>query len=1507
MKYVASYHQEKVLFIDEFERGTLYEGGPVYHNIPLILFSKSELDVSCIKKAFQKLCYTHEVLRTRILDEEGIIYQAISDDTNGEVEVINLQDLKECKEIEDKILKIAEKAFSDGLQNSLVKGYYFISGNGYYYMMVFHYLVCDNASTKIFRDNFVCFYGNYLNGIEKNDAEELENDRIQYLDFSDWQRQLPKEVIDSQLLYWKMKAGKFLQPLELPIDKKRELVHIFKSAETERILPVGIAKKLKAFANAHSVEEKFLFLTAFKIVLSKFSGLREINVGSWMDIREEQELTGVAGPIENIVLLKDVIEADESFMQVMGKVIETYQEAKENSLIPFDKLVTELKTEIDMSRTALFDVMFNYEEDDFTDDIFSMIDMNRGFGKFDYHLKITLQGDKDILRLVYNSLYYNKETADNLIDTFIRGIEHFIDSPDKKIGKISILSEQDKERMINVWNISDCNKVDTNIVQLFKAQCLSHGNKTAVKDGDAAYSYHDVDLASDKFAVYLKKKGIKQEEFVAIYMEKSISCIIAILGVLKAGAAYLPIDPSIPKERQKFILSDSEARYVVIDEDKENEISGTESIFVNDSAAIEEEEIKILDEIDISSSNSAYIIYTSGTTGEPKGMIIEHSNLTSLIENNKEILGLKESDVWTMFHSYGFDFSVWELFGSLLTGGTLVLVSENVSRDTVEFYKLLKHEKVTILNQTPLAFYALDAEDDRYSGEKLSLRKVIFGGEKLDFDRIKNWKKKYNDVELINMYGITETTIHVTFKKIEQNDIDNGISNIGKPLNGYTIYLVDQFLNLLPVGVQGEIMVGGTGLGRGYWNRKVLTEERFISNPYGKGRLYHSGDLARRLHNGDLEYLGRIDEQVKIRGYRIETGEISNRIKLIDGIHDCVVIAKKDQTNDTTLYAYFTSEQEINISNLKEEIRNYLPDYMIPPYMMQLDSIPVTKNGKLDKAMLPEISLNYEKGYVEPINEKQEMLCKLFAEITGVEKVGITNSFFELGGDSIKAIRVASKLREWGYSCSVKDVMTFKTVKALSEIISSDNSTKLSNETVIGEVTLTPIMKEFFELNHGQLEQLIWSNVLSAGSIDEKVLRASLDKICMHHDMLRAVCRNGKIVIKKEDAGESYHYSSHIVDSGNEGDINAKIKAVYDDVIKSFDMSDFDKPLFHVALVKASGTDYLIIAVHHLLMDQVSWLILMEDLENLYGALSAGKAVTLPDKTTSFKRWSEKLLEYANSLRIQAQKEYWKNIDDIFTKNDIKDVGEDGCEYNLYRHSLQKDNINRLSELIKSKLNTNLSTVFLTVVLRGLRKKMKVDKFSVMVEKHGREDIDPEIITDRTIGWFTCKMPVILYVSDDIMKDIINTKETLSSIPDEGLGYGLLKYSNQLNPGYCHSDILYNYFGETHQYQRDSMWEITDIQLDNALSDSYDKGSYLSVNILINKGKTSFDIEYDTRIYEQEDIQQLCAYVENELSVLGDICLHDEGTVLSASDFGLQGMDVDDFDNLLNEILADEE
>ena len=1140
---------------------------------PLILYSKLELNVSGIKKAFQKLCYTHEVLRTRILEEEGIIYQSICDEVDDTVEVFNLQELKNDKEIKNTILKIAEKAFSDGLKDLLVKSYYFISGSGYYYMMVFNYLICDNVSTKIFRDDFVRFYRDDLNGIRIIDAEELANDKIQYLDFSDWQKQLPKEVMDSQLLYWKMKIGKFLQPLELPIDKKRELIHIFESAEIERMLPDQIAEKLKIFAKKYSVKEKFLFLTAFKIVLSKFSGLREINVGSWIDIREEHELTGVAGPIENIVLLKDVIETDESFNQVMGNVIETYQEAKDNSLIPFDKLVTELKPEIDMSRTALFDVMFNYEEDDFTDDVFSMIDMNRGFGKFDYHLKITLQGNEYILRLVYNSLYYNKETADNLIDTLIRAIEYFIDSPNKRNGEISVLSRQDVERNINVWNTSDYNKIDTNIIQLFKTQCLCYGNKTAVKDGDTVYSYHDVDFASDKFAVHLRNKGIKQEEFVAIYMEKSIACIIAILGVLKAGAAYLPIEPSVPKERQKFILSDSHARYVVIDEGKENEISEAEIIYVNDSVAIDEEEIKLLDEIVISASNSAYMIYTSGTTGEPKGMVIEHSNITSLIENNKEMLGLKDSDIWTMFHSYSFDFSVWELFGSLLTGGSLVLVPQNISRDIAEFCKLLKQEKVTILNQTPLAFYALDAEDDRHDGEKFSLRKVIFGGEALDFDRLRNWNRKYNDVELINMYGITETTIHVTLKKIEQNDIANGISNIGKPLNGYLIYLVDQFSNLVPVGVPGQMVVGGTGLGRGYWNRKELTEERFVSNPYGKGRVYYSGDLARRLPNGELEYLGRIDEQVKIRGYRIETGEISNRIKQSNSINDCVVIAKKDKAMDITLHAYFTSEQEINIPNLKEEIKRYLPDYMIPPYMMQIECIPITKNGKLDKTALPNISLNIEKDYIEPTNDRQKILCKVFAEITGVEKVGITNSFFELGGDSIKAIRVVSKLRELGYDCNVKDIMTYKTARALSEIISSDNNTKLSNETVTGEVTLTPIMKEFFELNHGQLGQLIWSNVLSARTINEEVLRASLSEIFRHHDILRAVCRNGKIIIRNDGEGEFYYYISHSVDSGDEGSVNAKIKAIYDGVMKSFDLPDSDKLLVQVALVKTAYMD----------------------------------------------------------------------------------------------------------------------------------------------------------------------------------------------------------------------------------------------------------------------------------------------------------------------------------------------
>ncbi len=1498
MKYVASYHQEKVWFIDKFERGTLYDEGPVYHNIPLILFTESILDEACIKKAFNKLFNTYEVLRTRILEENGIIYQLISEEVDDNIEVIKWSELTDKQTITKKMLNITERAFVNGLEDTLVKAYYVISGSGCYYMMVFNYLICDNSSVKIFRDEFVNFYKELMNGTEIGDTKEIEDDKIQYLDFSDWQKQLPKDVIDSQLLYWKMKIGKYLQPLELPIDKTRELVHIFKADEVEKVLPIDIYQKVKKFANEHQIEEKHIFLACFKIVLSKLSGLREINIGSWMDIREDYDLKGIAGPIDNIVLLKDIVEEDDNFIQVLDKIVETDQEAKENALIPFDKLVTELKPAIDMSRTALFDVMFNYEEDNFDDDVFSIIDLNRGFGKFDYHLKISKQRDMYVLRLVYNSLYYKNKTANNLMDSFIRAIELFIDSPEKKNCEISVLSEQDKETIINVWNNNDYNKADINIVQLFKKQCLKNSEKIAVKDENVGYTYHDIDVASNKFAVHLINKGVKPEEFVAIFMEKNISCIIAILGVLKAGAAYLPIDPSIPKERQKYILKDSAARYIVISEGLEFEIDAIDSIYVNDSETIGN--MDVIDDIVISASNPAYMIYTSGTTGEPKGMIIEHANLTSLIENNKEILGLNDSDVWTMFHSYSFDFSVWELFGSLLTGATLILVSKNIARDTTNFYNLLKREKVTILNQTPLAFYALDAEDDKHSNEELSIRKVIFGGEELDFDKLKNWHNKYNDVELINMYGITETTIHVTVKKIEQRDIYNGISNIGKPLNGYTVYLVDKFMNLLPVGVPGEIVVGGTGLGKGYWNRKSLTEEKFSTNPFGKGKLYHSKDLARWLPNGEMEYLGRIDEQVKIRGYRIETGEISSRIKQVDGVQDCVVIAKKDSSNDTTLCAYFIGEYEIDIPKVKDKIRNYLPDYMVPPYMMQIESIPVTKNGKLDKTMLPEISLNVEKDYVQAENEKQEILCKLFEEVTGVEKVGITNSFFELGGDSIKAIRVVSRLREEGYNCSVKDVMTYKTAKMLSEIITSENKTVLSNKMVTGEVIFTPIMKELYELNQGRIEQIRWNKVLSSKSINEKIFIEALDEIFKHHDILRAIYKDGKIVIRKDDESDLYQYSCCVVNEEGGKDIKEKIKSIYDDVIKSFDLNG---SLFKVKLVKTLDSDYLVLAVHHLLMDQVSWSILMEDLEKIYGSLLEGKKIDLPTKTTSFKVWSEKLKEYANSKRIQGQIEFWKNIDYIISQNDRKVRGK----YNFYRYTLNDKNIKEVSEMLKSKLNTSLSTVFLTVLIRSLRNKMNANEFSVMVEKHGREDIGSDIIIDRTIGWFTCKIPVVLEVCDDIIKNIIKTKEKMLSIPDEGIGYGLLKYSNQLSVNYGHTDILYNYLGENKLYQDDKIFRETDIQSYSSHIESYDRGSYLSFNVLTNDGKVSFDIEYDTSIYNQQNIQQLCLNIENELSVIGDLCMDNDSRILTASDFELQGMDIDDFDSLINQILSNEE
>ncbi|MCP5105695.1 MAG: amino acid adenylation domain-containing protein, partial [bacterium] len=688
---------------------------------------------------------------------------------------------------------------------------------------------------------------------------------------------------------------------------------------------------------------------------------------------------------------------------------------------------------------------------------------------YDLAVNITLFGDMAVT-FIYKRRAFDKEIIESLAGHFVLLLNRMMENPDKPTVEIEILPEEEKQRLLVEFNRTDAGfPKDKTIHRLFEEQAGRMNDRIALADISAAgrrhLSYKDLNEKSGRLAALLMEKGVQPGAVVGIMVERSIEMAVGILGILKAGGAYMPIAPEYPEERKSFMLADSNTGILV-----------TTAELCETLIGCREQACLFLDRVfsspggsrpsrpascSVGPTNVAYIIYTSGTTGRPKGVLIRHENVVRLMFNDTFLFNFSSSDTWTLFHSYCFDFSVWEMYGALLYGGRLIVLPRSVSRDPEKFSDVLEKENVTVLNQTPSAFYTLAAGILSGPGRNLKLKYIIFGGEALTPSRLWEWNQAYPGTKLINMFGITETTVHVTFKEIGPAELGSRKSSIGKPIPTLSVYVMDKYFRLLPIGVPGECFVGGAGVAGGYLNRPELTWEKFIDNPHKRGeRLYRSGDLVRFSAAGELEYLGRIDRQVKIRGFRIELGEIESRLLKHELIKETVVIQEQGREGDNSLCAYIVSDGELGISRLKTFLAERLPGYMVPAHFVNLEELPLTPNGKIDRKKLPApegMRPQLESAFTAPGNEIEKTIANAWQEVLTLDKVGIDDNFFDLGGNSLSIIRVNTQLKETlKRDIAIVDLFTYPTIRTLSRYLSGAAAEPGVNVDVTAGRQITP-------------------------------------------------------------------------------------------------------------------------------------------------------------------------------------------------------------------------------------------------------------------------------------------------------------------------------------------------------------------------------------------------------------------------------------------------------------------
>ena len=844
-------------------------------------------------------------------------------------------------------------------------------------------------------------------------------------------------------------------------------------------------------------------------------------------------------------------------------------------------------------------------------------------------------------------------------------LECFTSDSDVRVNDVDLLSQAEKQTQIVEWNSTAAEYPHGKAIHtIFEEQAARHPDRVAVVFEHTQLTYRELDEQSNRLANYLREQGVRQETLVALCLGRTSDMIVAMLGVLKAGGAYLPIDPDYPDERQRYIVDDSGVSHVISTSTWIGVLAGrvpSPVLLDSDREAIASRSSRA-PAVSAIPDNIAYCIYTSGSTGKPKGVLLEHRQVVRLMVNDHMPFTFTEEDVWSMFHSYCFDFSVWEMYGALLYGGKVVIVSQGVNKDPQLFLDLMHSEEVTVLNQTPGAFLQLMHHALGQRRTNVTLRYVIFGGEALAPRQLQPWNRVYPDVKLINMYGITETTVHVTFKELAGEDLDKDASNIGGPIPTLQTYLVDSGLRLLPVGVPGELHVGGAGLARNYLDRPALTAERFIPNPFGDtagSRLYKTGDLGRYLPDSNIEFLGRMDHQVKIRGFRIEVGEIEAALSKHPDVREAVVLARENQAGEKRLVAYLTTDRKTPLSTkeLRDSLKNQLPEYMLPTAFVTLESFPLTPNRKVDRRALPEpeaMTNDLEETYVAPSTPQEEILVDIWSQLLGIARVGVHDNFFEQGGHSLLATQLVSRVREaFKVDVPVRTLFENPTVAGLAAAITATGrgGTKISLPPIArgsrtGAMPLSYAQQRLWLLDRmepGNPNYNYPAGLRLSGRLNVQALNQSVNEIICRHDVLRATFSDHdgtpvQIIVPPRATSFPIVDLSLLPSEDREKTISRLAEA---ESQRPFDLDQ--GPLLRIRLLQLDEQENVILfTMHHIACDGWSIGVFARELSEIYHAFSTGECsplVELPLQYSDFAEWQRQSLQ---GDALEAQLDYWR-------------------------------------------------------------------------------------------------------------------------------------------------------------------------------------------------------------------------------------------------------------------------
>jgi amino acid adenylation domain-containing protein len=1055
-----SYMQQGLWFLDRLEKQN------ATYNIPIVLRLIGSLNIDCLQKAIAAIIERHETLRTKIITVEGIGQQEILPAAAIDLDFIDLRELAPgdypngtLRERDLRVIELAKEEARlsfDLIQAPLIRAkLLYLEDNSHILLLTIHHIVADGWSMNMLIEELWTFY----RALMAQTKAELKPLPIQYADFALWQREYFNDVtLAPQLEYWQNQLAGIPPILELPLDRPRPAKQTFVGNSQSFQLSQELTSKLQILSQRSGTTLYMTVLAAFGVLMHRYSRQEDIVIGSPIANRNYQEVESLIGFFVNTLALRLDLANQPSFAALLQQVRQVTLDAYAHQDVPFSKVVEQLELNRNLSHHPIFQVMFTWQnvpdyQEELGDLSVKLLKVESVVAKFDLDVSIIksesgLQGT-----FTYNTDLFDAATIERMTAHFQTLLEGIVDNPQQPIDRLPLLTTDEQHQLLVKWNDTASEYPQKCLHQLFEEQVERTPDAVAIVFEEQQLTYRELNHRANQLAHYLQKLGVKSDVLVGICVERSLEMMLGLLGILKAGGAYVPLDPKYPQERLQFMLQDSAAP-VLLTQQKLIELLPPNSAQV---VCLDTEWPKIAEcsneniQREVQPDNLAYVIYTSGSTGKPKGVLIRHRNAVNLINSVQKQPGLTAADTLLSVTTISFDIAVSELFLPLSVGAKLVIVSSQVASDGIQLLKVLNSSGATFMQPTPITWRILLQAG--WQGN--SNLKAVSTGEPLPIELANRLLPMVS--ELWNLYGPTETTIWSTGCQVQTGD---RAITIGHPIANTQIYILDANLQPVPIGVSGELHIGGAGVARGYLNRLELTEQKFIPNPFStvpESKLYKTGDLARFLPNGQIECLGRIDYQVKVRGFRIDLGEIEATMTNCPEVKQAIAIVREDRPNDKTLVGYFVPDLENGqaadhqVSVLREFLKARLPDYMVPTRFMVLDAMPLTPNGKIDRRALPTPDLSniqLDTEFVPPSNPIEKKLANIWADILGVERVGIHDNFFELGGHSLLALRLFAKMEQvFGRTFSLATLFEAPTVKDLSDII--DQKQSLASESCL--------------------------------------------------------------------------------------------------------------------------------------------------------------------------------------------------------------------------------------------------------------------------------------------------------------------------------------------------------------------------------------------------------------------------------------------------------------------------